>query len=120
MEKSKSIARIVGPTLIVTVASELKIWNPTLYDQQIVPLVYLSGILFFVAGISIVSNHNVWCKGWPIAITIIGWMSILLGVLRAFLPQIYLSGFENNVIVLVVEVILLTTGVFITAKGYHN
>ena len=35
MEKSKSIAGIVGPTLIVMVLSELKIWNPTLYETQI-------------------------------------------------------------------------------------
>ena len=60
MEKSKSIAGIVGPTLIVMVLSELKIWNPTLYETQIAPIVYLSGVLLFIAGISIVRSHNLW------------------------------------------------------------
>lgn len=39
MGKSKSIAKIVGPTLIVMVFSEMRFWNPTLYDTQIVPLI---------------------------------------------------------------------------------
>ncbi len=64
MEKSKSIAGIIGPTLTVMVLSELKIWNPTLYDAQIVPLVYLSGALLFVAGLYIVRQHNSWLWGW--------------------------------------------------------
>ncbi len=59
MEKSKSIAGLVGPTLIAMVLSELSVWNPSLYDEQIVPLVYLSGVLLFIAGLSIVHKHNI-------------------------------------------------------------
>ena len=81
MEKSKSIAGIVGPTLIVMVLSELKIWNPTLYETQIVPLVYLSGVLLFIAGISIVRIHNISVVGWQTSVKIIGWLVILLGLI---------------------------------------
>jgi hypothetical protein len=63
MEKSKSIAGIVGPTLVVMVLSELNMWNPALYETQIVPLVYLSGVLLFIACISIVRSHNIWVWG---------------------------------------------------------
>ena len=52
MQKSKSIAAIAGPTMIVMVFSEMKFWNPTLYDAQIVPLIYLNGVLLFVAGLA--------------------------------------------------------------------
>ena len=48
MDKSKSIAKIVGPTLTVMVLSEMRFWNPTLYDTQVVPVIYLNGILLFV------------------------------------------------------------------------
>ncbi len=118
MNTSKSIARVVGPTLIVMVSSELKIWNPTLYDAQIIPLVYLSGVLMFIAGLSIVHRHNIWIWGWPSVVTVLGWFGLLLGALRMFYPQMYTSNFENDNSALIVEVILITLGVFLTYKAY--
>lgn len=118
MEQSKSIAGIVGPTLIVMVLSELKVWNATLYDNQIVPLVYLSGVLFFIAGLSIVRKHNIWAWGWQTLITIIGWLGLLLGVLRMFLPQMYTANFKNDNFAFVVELILIFIGIILTAKAY--
>lgn len=120
MNKSKSIARIVGPSLIVMVTSELKVWNPTLYDEQIIPLIYLSGVLMFIAGISIIHKHNYWVRGWQTLITIIGWFGLLLGTLRMFLPQMYNSNFENDNSALVVEIILILIGVFLTYKAYFT
>lgn len=120
MNKSKSIARIVGPSLIVMVTSELKVWNPTLYDEQIIPLIYLSGVLMFIAGLSIIHKHNFWVRGWQTIITIIGWFGLLLGTLRMFLPQMYNSNFENDNSALVVEIILILIGVFLTYKAYFT
>ena len=120
MEKSRSrsIAAIVGTTLIVMVLSELKFWNPTLYDTQIVPLVYLTGILFFIAGLTIVSKHNLWVWGWQTTITVIGWLSILLGLLRMFFPQLYKAQFKNDNFALIVEISLILIGIFLTFKAY--
>ena len=120
MNKSKSIARIVGPSLIVMVTSELKVWNPTLYDEQIIPLIYLSGVLMFIAGLSIIHKHNFWVRGWQTLITIIGWFGLLLGTLRMFFPQMYNSNFENDNSALVVEIILILIGVFLTYKAYFT
>ena len=120
MNKSKSIARIVGPSLIVMVTSELKVWNPTLYDEQIIPLIYLSGVLMFIAGLSIIHKHNFWVRGWQTIITIIGWFGLLLGTLRMFFPQMYNSNFENDNSALVVEIILILIGVFLTYKAYFK
>lgn len=118
MEKSKSIAGIVGPTLIVMVLSELKLWNPTLYDTQIVPLVYFSGVLLFVAGIAIVRSHNIWTWSWHLIITIIGCFSILLGCVRMFFPQLYLVKLKNDNYILSVELLLISAGIFLTFKAY--
>ena len=118
MDKSKSIAGIAGPTLLVMVLSELKIWNPTLYDEQIVPLVYLSGVLLFVAGIAIVRMHNLWVLRWPVAITLAGWLSMALGVFRAFFPQTYKGNFNNDTPTLLVELVLIGLGLFLTFKAY--
>jgi hypothetical protein len=118
MEKSKSIAAIVGPTLVVMVLSELKTWNPTLYDLQIFPLVYLSGVLLFIAGLAIVHKHNLWIWGWQTTITVIGWLGILLGLLRMFFPQTYKAQFKNDNAALVVEIFLILIGMFLSFKAY--
>lgn len=118
MDKSKSIAGIVGPTLILMVLSELKAWNATLYDTQIVPLVYLSGVLIFIAGLSIVRKHNIWVLGWQTLITVIGWLGLLLGILRMFLPQMYTAKFKNDNSAFVVELILIFIGIVLTVKAY--
>ena len=118
MEKSKSIAGIVGPTLIVMVFSEMRLWNPTLYDRQIVPLIYLNGVLFFVAGLAIVKSHNIWIYGWQTLLTIIGYIVIIIGLFRMFFPQIQKAEFNNNNFILTVEIILILMGIFLTFKAY--
>jgi len=118
MDKSKSIAGIVGPTLMLMVLSELKVWNFTLYDTQIVPLVYLSGVLFFIAGLSIVRKHNIWVWGWQSLITIIGWLGLLLGILRMFFPKMYSTNFRNDNFAFVVELMLILIGLILTVKAY--
>ena len=118
MERSKSIAGIVGPTLIFMVLSELRLWNPTLYDTQIVPLVYISGILFFVAGLAIVRSHNIWMLGWQTSLTIIGWLSVLLGLTRMFFPHLYIAQFKNDNSAFILEISLILLGLFLTFKAY--
>jgi hypothetical protein len=120
MQNSISIARIVGPTLIVMVSSELEFWNPTLYETQITPLVYLSGVLMFVAGLSIVNKHNIWRWKWETLVTIIGYFAVLLGLLRMFFPQTYSRNFKNDSTTLYVEIILIIIGIFLTYKGYSS
>jgi hypothetical protein len=118
MEKSKSIAGIVGPTLIVMIFSEMRLWNPTLYDAQIVPLIYLNGVLLFVAGLAIVKNHNIWIYGWETLVTIIGYIVIIVGLFRMFFPEIQKAEFDNNNSILIVEFILILIGIFLTFKAY--
>jgi len=64
---SKSIAALVGPTLLAVSASEalnLRIWS-----AAGAPIVHLNGCLLFVAGLSIIREHNVWSLRWPVALT---------------------------------------------------
>ena len=118
MENSKSIAALAGPTLIVMVLSEMKFWNPTLYETQIVPLIYVSGMLFFVAGLAIVRQHNIWIWSWQLVITLLGWGSILLGLTRMFYPQMQKEKFKNDTSDLIIELALILIGIFLTFKAY--
>jgi len=47
---SRQIAGLVSPTLVAMLVSELPLVQPHLYDSQIPPVVYLSGVLMFAAG----------------------------------------------------------------------
>jgi len=57
MPNSKRIAGLVGPTLVAMLVSEYPLVQPHLYDAQIPPVVYLSGVLMFVGGLAIVRAH---------------------------------------------------------------
>lgn len=118
MEKSKSIAKIVGPTLIVMVFSEMRFWNPTLYDTQIVPLIYLNGMILFVSGLAIIINHNVWVYSWQTIVTIIGYICMLIGLLRMLFSEIQKSAFKNDNSIMILEVVLILIGVILTLKAY--
>ena len=60
MANSKQVGGLVGPTLVAVLASESSFVQPSLYDVQIPPVVYLSGALLFVADLAVVRAHNVW------------------------------------------------------------
>jgi hypothetical protein len=118
ISKSQSIASIVGPTLVLMVASELKLWNPGLYDEQITPLIYLSGVLLFIAGLAIAKIHNIWVRGWQTSLTVFGWFATALGASRMFFPQAYKENFKNDITAFAVEITLILFGLFLTFKAY--
>ncbi len=120
IDNSRKIAAIVGPVLTVMVTAELRFWNPTLYIEQITPLVYLSGILIFTAGLAIVRSHYVWVFQWPVLLTFVGWAAILMGLTRIFFPQSYKAQFRNDNLVLVVEMILILIGIILTVQAYRR
>ena len=84
MADSKQIAGLVGPTLIAILVSEFPLVQPHLYDGQIPPVVYLSGVLMFVAGLAIVRSHNIWARNWTVLVTLTGWFFLVLGLVRMF------------------------------------
>jgi arginine exporter protein ArgO len=114
---SKQIAGLLGPTLIALALSEsinLDIWTNTP-----APLVYLSGTLLFVAGLSIVRVHNRWARGWPVLITLLGWFVILGGLIRMFAPVFAQQRTEQNITaVYPFLIVLLAIGSFLTFKAY--
>ena len=88
MPSSKRIAGVLGPTIVMMVASEFPLVQPHLYDAQIPPVVYLSGVLMFVAGLAIAQSHNLWRRDWTVLVTLSGWFFLLLGVFRMFATDV--------------------------------
>jgi hypothetical protein len=120
MTNSKQIAVLLGPILMVMVASEFPIVQPHLYDEQIPPVVYLSGVLMFVAGLAIVQWHNLWQRDWTLLITLCGWFLLALGLFRMFAAGFYrqASGNVSSLSFMIVEGILFAIGFLITWKAH--
>ena len=119
---SKRIAGLVGPTIVAMVASELPLVQPHLYDAQIPPLVYLSGVLMFVGGLAIVRAHNHWVSDWSVLVTLSGWFFLSLGLFRMFAASLYQRGSASTraTTFMVLEGILLIVGLVMTFKAYSR
>lgn len=119
MTNSKQIAGLLGPTLIalaITESMNLPIWANTP-----APVVYLSGTLRFVAGLSIVRVHNRWTGGWPVLVTLMGWLAILGGLIRMIAPVFAQQRTEQDTTAAyALLIVLLAIGIFLTFKAYSR
>lgn len=122
MANSRQIAGLLGPTLIAMLVSEFPLVQPHLYDSQIPPVVYLSGVLMFVAGLAIVRSHNIWALNWTALITLTGWFFLVLGLIRMFAAGQYrqAAASTSSVVFMVLEGVLLVVALIITYQGYRR
>jgi hypothetical protein len=122
MANSKSIAGLVGPTLLVMLASEFPLVQPHLYDAQIPPVVYLSGVLMFVGGLATVRAHNRWARDWTVLVTLSGWFGLGLGLFRMFAASQYQRGAAatSATAFMVGEGLLFAAAVVMTVKAYSR
>jgi hypothetical protein len=122
MANSKRIAGLVGPTIVAMLVSEFPLVQPHLYDAQIPPVVYLSGVLMFVGGLAIARAHNHWTRDWTVLVTLSGWFGVVLGLFRMFAAGLYQRGSANTsaTTFVVLEGILLAGGLVMTFKAYSR
>jgi hypothetical protein len=117
MENSKQLAGLIGPTLVVVAIS--KALNFRILVTSVAAVTYLVGILLFIAGLSIVRAHNRWIRGWPILITLLGWVIIFGGLFRMFAPETQ-QTLQNAPIfgVYIIDIVLLAIGLYLTFEAY--
>jgi hypothetical protein len=126
MAHSKLIAGFIGPLMVAIGIAML--FNRGLFPAMIgqiakdYGLIFLSGILSLIAGIAIVRVHNVWTGGWRIIVTVLGWLAIVGGLVRMWLPQraapIAESLGGNATALLIMGLIVLALGAFLSFKAY--
>lgn len=91
MQTSIFLAKLIGPLLLVMGAGILI--KPADFRTMVqgfignTALIYLAGVLAFVPGLAVVLTHNVWTADWRIAITLLGWLALIAGIIRILLPQ---------------------------------
>jgi len=115
---SKKLAGIIGPTLIAMNITEIMtshIWVNVAATQT-----YLAGLLWFIAGLSIIRIHNKWTLSWIVLITLIGWFAILVGLSRMAFPETVQQGTEKSSFVLIGQVALLAIGAILSFKAFFQ
>jgi hypothetical protein len=126
MENSLFLAKILGPYAIIVALAFL--FNPKTYQKVMEDfcknsaLVYLGGVFAFLFGILIVLFHNVWVAGWPVIITVFGWLALIKGVWLIVFPNTvakFTQAYQKKAGLLTIKLaIAFILGVFLTAKGY--
>jgi hypothetical protein len=128
MTTSERIAGLIGPTLVGMAAAMLLNLGsfPALAEQisRNPALILVSGVLLLVAGLAIVREHNLWTGGWPVLVTVLGWLAILGGLARMLFP-FQLAGIAGGLgqgtgLVVVAAIVLLVVGGFLTFKAYRS
>ena len=122
VSNSKQIAALLGPTVVAMLVAEFPLVQPHLYDAQIPPVVYLTGVLMFVAGLAIVRVHNVWARNWTVLVTLCAWSFLLLGLVRMFVADQYrqLTASTSSGVFILLEACLLVVALVITFKAYRR
>jgi hypothetical protein len=128
MTTSKAIAALMGPTLVAMAAAMLLNLGslPALTEEifREPALIFVSGILLFVAGLAIVRVHNRWAAGWPVLVTVLGWLAVFGGLLRMLFPiqlaSIVVGVGRSTGAMSAALVVLLIVGALLSYKGYKR
>ena len=125
---SRLIAGLMGPVLAAMGIAMLinREMFPVIIDQisHDYGLILLSGILSLLAGIVIVRVHNIWSGGWQVIVTLFGWLAILGGLARMWMPQmagpIADSFAARPAVLLIAGAALVAVGGFLSYKAYGS
>jgi len=127
MDNSILFAKFIGPYIMVIGIGLLfnsKAFQKIMEDfSKNSALVYLAGLITFVAGLFVTLFHNLWVLDWRIVITLFGWSIFIKGAWLIISPdtsaKMAASFAKNHKLVIILWVIMLAIGVFLTTKGYR-
>jgi hypothetical protein len=127
MTSSKTIAALLGPTLVASAVALLANigTSQTIIEglSQSPVLIMIAGYAAFVPGLAIVYFHNKWTGGWPVLVTVMGWLSLIVGFLRMVFPT-QIGAMTTKIapssagVFPVIAVVFLLIGGFLSFKAY--
>jgi hypothetical protein len=126
VDASIFLARLLGPALLVMGAGLLvNRDNSRALAREFLDspaLIYLAGLIALALGLALVLTHNVWEFRWPLIITILGWLSLIAGILRIVFPATVMRLGERLIATdgwaPVAGIIYLVLGAWLSFAGY--
>jgi len=126
MQPAVFIARLIGPAFVAVGLGILA--NGPFYTALIIEavhsptLIYFSGLISLVPGLAILNVHRSW-TGWPVIITIIGWLMAIGGVIRLVLPAttatLASDLYSKPYALLIAALVVLVVGAYLCFEGYR-
>ena len=126
MQESIVLARLLGPVLLVMGIGMLL--DPRGYRAMAEEflasraLIYISGLIALVTGLVIINFHNRWAFGWPVIITIVGWLSLIGGVVRLLAPdrvkRIGAAFLDKPETMRIAGIVVVALGAILSIAGY--
>lgn len=127
MEISIFLAKLLG--LYLTIVSIAMLIHAQKFRNLIPDLTtpafnFLGGVMALLLGLLIVLSHNIWQADWRVLITLLGWMTLIKGVARLFIPnaanKLSVKYIENSAVYYVTVVILLIIGIYLSYVGFSQ
>ena len=126
MAHSKTIAGLIGPSLIALAAALLINLGsmPALLEavSRDPAIVLVSGVLAFVAGLAVVRVHNHWAADWAVVVTIFGWLLLIGGLVRMLFPirlaEMAATLSPSTGLIVGEAVVFLVIGAFLSYRAY--
>jgi hypothetical protein len=90
------------------------------------PALFIVAVIALGAGLAMVLGHNIWSGGaLPVIVTLVGWMSLIKGLLFLFLPPeaamgVFIGGLHYEQLFYMYTAITLVLGVYLTYGGFRS
>ncbi|MGA3295728.1 MAG: hypothetical protein ABSE45_17315 [Candidatus Acidiferrales bacterium] len=104
-------------------ATTLDIVTALVHDQ---PVMFFVGVVTLFGGLAMVLVHNVWSGGaLPVVVTILGWITLLKGVLFLFLSPaatvgFFLGGLRYGQLFYLYAAISFVVGAYLTYAAFRS
>ena len=126
MNTSILIAKYMGPVMLVAGLSffiNRKNLRAIFEDFMSSPgLIFIAGFIALVLGLTLVIFHNHWIAGWPVLITIYGWLALAGGVMRIVFPDVAIkmgrAMMQRDGLLLTSGAANILLGLFLTYMGF--
>ncbi|NGX42878.1 MAG: hypothetical protein K940chlam7_01166 [Chlamydiae bacterium] len=127
MDVSIFLARLFG--LYLTIIAFVYFFRKTFLREVLrdfynnSALVVVTSIINLFIGLLIILNHNIWEYSWRVVITLIGYLSLLKGILNLFAPEygkkMAAKVMEGNIL-MYSGVISLALGLYLLYYGFFG
>jgi uncharacterized membrane protein HdeD (DUF308 family) len=119
-------ARVVGPLLlifgavVIARAADLVLLIPAIFGDG--PLTFIAGIFTLICGVVLLAAHHHWNSAPAIAISLIGVLTIVRGVVLLFAPSV-VTGLAHNLLnlgpyAIIAGIVTLILGAWLSFVGW--
>lgn len=109
----------IGLAVLIDPDRFKKMFQQIMNDEN---FLLMGGILALLIGAFVVSVHNHWVLGWPVIITLFGWLSLMKGFVLLIYPgSLKLFSFiqnRSNLFYRGISLFYLVLGLFLLYKGW--